>query len=45
MEMTYMQLLMQLEKDVESDTIPDAEKGTILNLIYRLELLLWKYSA
>lgn len=45
MEMSYTDLLLKLQTDVESDTIPQKEKAAILDLIYRLEDMLWRYSA
>lgn len=44
MEMSYVDLLLKLRKDVESDPIPGKEKADILNLISELEFKLWKYS-
>lgn len=44
MEMSYIDLLQKLKKDVESDHIPSKEKANILNLISELEFKLWKYS-
>lgn len=43
-EMSYVELLSQLKRDVESDIIPENEKNEILGLISQLELKLWKYS-
>jgi hypothetical protein len=45
MEMSYVDLLLKLKADVESDYIPSDEKREILSLIHRLEELLWAYSA
>lgn len=44
MEMSYIDLLQKLKKDVGSDHIPSKEKADILNLISELEFKLWKYS-
>lgn len=44
MEMSYLDLLVKLKSDVESDCIPAYEKETILALIAQLEDKLWKYS-
>ena len=43
-ELSYIDLLVKLNNDVESDIIPEKEKKEILNLISQLELKLWKYS-
>lgn len=45
MEMTYLDLLIKLKADVESDNIPPKEKTEILRIIHSLEAILWKYSA
>lgn len=45
MEMSYLDLLVKLKSDVESDCIPTNEKETILTLITQLEEKLWKYSC
>ena len=42
--MSYVDLLIKLRNDVESDIIPKHEKAKILAYIERLEALLWKYS-
>lgn len=44
-EQSYLDLLTKLKEDVKSDIIPMEEKAEILQSIYRLEVLLWKYSA
>ena len=44
MEMSYLDLLVKLKSDVESDCIPVDEKKTVLTLIAQLEEKLWKYS-
>ena len=44
-ELTYVDLLTKLKADVKSDNIPAEEKAEILRVIYRLEVLLWTYSA
>ena len=44
-ELSYLDLLNKLNKDVKSDLIPDDEKRKILRLIAQLEAMLWKYSA
>ena len=43
-ELSYIDLLVKLNNDVENDIIPEKEKKEILNLISQLELKLWKYS-
>ena len=45
MEQSYLDLLNKLKTDVRADIIPMEEKAEILQSIYRLEVLLWKYSA
>lgn len=44
MEQPYLDLLNKLKANVKSDIIPMEEKAEILQSIYRLEVLLWKYS-
>ena len=44
MEKSYMDLLCELQKSVESDCIPQADKQAAYDLIARLKSLLWAYS-
>jgi uncharacterized protein (UPF0147 family) len=45
-EMSYIDLLNKLYDDVESDiTIPKHKREEILEMIFRLEARLFKYSA
>lgn len=44
MEQSYLDMLNKLKADVRTDIIPMEEKAEILQSIYRLEVLLWKYS-
>lgn len=45
MEMSYVDLLLALRESVESDNMPSITRETVLNLIARLEVILWNYSA
>ena len=44
MEMSYIDILEKLRKDIESDSIPKEDKQNILSLLSQLESELWKYS-
>lgn len=44
-EMSYVDLLSKLQHDIEQDTIPTKEKKLALNLIAKLQDMLWQYSA
>ena len=45
-ELSYIDLLNKLHSDVEKDTaMPEIAKEVALNLICRLESMLWPYSA
>lgn len=43
-ELSYIDLLIKLRLDIESDAIPDDDKADAFNLIEALWLKLWKYS-
>lgn len=43
-EMSYVDLLQKLKADVNSDAIPKDDKTEIINIICKLEELLWPYS-
>ena len=45
MEMSYIDILEKLRKDIETDNIPREDKQDILSLLSQLESKLWKYSA
>lgn len=45
MEMSYIDILEKLRKDIETDNIPKEDKQDILSLLSQLESELWKYSA
>jgi hypothetical protein len=45
MEMSYIDILEKLRKDIETDNIPREDKQNILGLLSQLESELWKYSA
>ena len=45
MELSYLDLLIKLKEDVQSDIMPEEEKSEILKAIHSLEMMLWKYSA
>lgn len=41
---SYLEILNELMEAIETDSIPKADKEKIINLIYQLGDLLWKYS-
>lgn len=46
MELTYVEILLELQADIESDwMIPEEEKEEILKKVCSLGEVLWKYSA
>lgn len=44
-ELTYLDLLVRLESEIENEVMGDTEKDEILSLISALAQKLWKYSA
>ena len=44
MELSYIDLIYKLVEDVKSDIIPESDKEEILETLYSLYDLLWKYS-
>lgn len=44
MEMSYIDTLEKLRKDIEADPIPNEDKRNILSLLSQLESALWQYS-
>ena len=44
MELSYIDLINNLVEDVKSDIIPESDKEEILETLYSLYDLLWKYS-
>lgn len=44
MEMSYIDILEKLRKDIEADPIPKEDKQNILSLLSQLESELWQYS-
>lgn len=46
MERTYVEILLELQGNIESDCMmPAEEKAKILKKVSLLEEVLWKYSA
>lgn len=44
-KMSYLEILSELRRSVERDSIPYADREIIMRHIIGLEVVLWKYSA